>query len=168
MNSNEVEIRKSAEENVEAEPFEPVRPKNGYVVFKDGHRYFYHVHRRLKKKLNTHRWHVRRSAGRMPRPETFQAVAERNTITPNAFKKLVAKAFWTQQIIWPEKQDGIYFRVKRPPPRCLLPRDACRRRRVEREQLNVLKEIENNEASQVASGNRLQLPRIAAYRSTTG
>jgi hypothetical protein len=89
---------KSAEENVEVEPFEYVRPKNAYVVFKDGHLYFYHVHRRLKKKLNTHRWHVRRYAGRMPRPETFQAVAERD---PNAIQKLVAKAWCEAQIMWP-------------------------------------------------------------------
>lgn len=112
MNGNEVEIRKSAEEKRGSRAIR-IRPSQQRLCcFQRWAPVLLPRPPEAQKKLNTHRWHVRRYAGRMPRPETFQAVAERNTITPNAFKKLVAKAFWTQQNIWPEKQGGIYFELK--------------------------------------------------------
>ena len=46
-----------------------------------------------------------------PQPETYEAVAAQKTITPNAIKKLVAKAWSVRQIMWPNKQNGILLEV---------------------------------------------------------
>jgi hypothetical protein len=67
-----------------------------------------HIGRRLAKKLNTHRWHVLRNAFvNEPQPQTYEAVVAAKTVTPNAIKKLLAKAWCARQIMWPNRQIGI-------------------------------------------------------------
>jgi hypothetical protein len=67
-----------------------------------------HIGRRLNKKLDTHRWHVlRHSFDNDSHPETYDAVVSATTVTPNAIKKLLAKAWCARQIMWPNRQIGI-------------------------------------------------------------
>jgi hypothetical protein len=67
-----------------------------------------HIGRLLAKKLDTHRWHVLRIEFLdEPQPETYEAVVATKTITPNAMKKLLAKAWCARQIMWPNRQNGI-------------------------------------------------------------
>lgn len=77
---------------------------------------------RLIRKLDTHRWHVLRYNPDDPYteepdddnpPETYEAVAAANTITPNAIKKLVAGTYCVRQIMWPNRQIGICIEVWR-------------------------------------------------------
>ena len=46
-----------------------------------------------------------------PRPETYDAVVASKTVTPNAIKKLLAKAWCARQIMWPNRQNGILVEV---------------------------------------------------------
>jgi hypothetical protein len=90
---------KSEEEGI-MEPFKITRPGAPY----EGP----HIGPRLAKQLNTHRWHVLRIAFvDEPQPETYEAVLAAKTITPNAIKKLLAKAWCARQIMWPNRQNGI-------------------------------------------------------------
>jgi hypothetical protein len=71
-----------------------------------------HLGQRLAKKLDTHRWHVLRIAFlNEPQPETYEAVVATKTVTPNAIKKLLAKAWCARQMMWPNRQDGILLEV---------------------------------------------------------
>jgi len=67
-----------------------------------------HIGPRLAKRLNTHRWHVLRIRFEdEPQPETYDAVMAAKTVTPNAIKKLLGKAWCARQIMWPNRQSGI-------------------------------------------------------------
>jgi hypothetical protein len=67
-----------------------------------------HIGPRLAKQLKTHRWHVLRIAFiDEPQPETYEAVVAAKSITSNAMKKLMAKAWCARQIMWPNRQNGI-------------------------------------------------------------
>ena len=67
-----------------------------------------HIGRRLTKQLDTHRWHVLRiEFVDGPQPETYETVVAAKTVTPNAMKKLLAKAWCARQIMWPNRQIGI-------------------------------------------------------------
>jgi hypothetical protein len=67
-----------------------------------------HIGRRLPTRLNTRRWHVLRNAfASDQQPETYEAVVAAKTVTPNAIKKLLAKAWCARQIMWPNRQIGI-------------------------------------------------------------
>jgi hypothetical protein len=67
-----------------------------------------HIGPRLAKKLGTHRWHVLRHAFvNDPQPETYDAVVAAKTVTRNAMKKLLAKAWCARQIMWPNRQQRI-------------------------------------------------------------
>jgi hypothetical protein len=68
-----------------------------------------HIGSRLAKKLETHRWHVlRHSFDNDEQPETYEAVMASKALTPNAMKKLMAKAWCARQITWwPNRQIGI-------------------------------------------------------------
>jgi hypothetical protein len=73
-----------------------------------------HIGRRLAKKLDTHRWHV--LGIEFPdeaQPESYEAVLSVKTVTPNAMKKLRAKAWCARQIMWPNRQIGILVEVGR-------------------------------------------------------
>lgn len=71
-----------------------------------------HIGRPLAKKLDTHRWHVLRIAFEdEPQPETYESVVAAKTVTPNAMKKLLAKARCARQIMWPNRQDGILLEI---------------------------------------------------------
>jgi len=71
-----------------------------------------HIGRRLAKKLDTNRWHVlRHSFDNDPQPETYEAVVATKTLTPNAMKKLLAKAWCARRIMWPNRQNGILVEV---------------------------------------------------------
>ena len=71
-----------------------------------------HIGPRLTKQLNTHRWHVLRiEFVNEPQPETYEAVVAAKTVTPKAMKKLLAKAWCTRQIMWPNRQNGILVEV---------------------------------------------------------
>jgi len=70
-----------------------------------------HIGKRIAEKLETHRWHVLRSTYEGPQPETYEAVTAMKTVTPNAIKKLVKKAWCARQIMWPNKQSGILLEV---------------------------------------------------------
>ncbi len=53
-----------------------------------------HIGRLLAKKLDAHRWHVLRiQFADEPQAETYEAVLAAKTVTPNAMKKLMAKAW---------------------------------------------------------------------------
>jgi hypothetical protein len=86
------------------EPFKITRPGEPY----EGP----HIGQRLATKLNTHRWHVLRIAfENEPQPETWEAVVSAKMVTPNAIKKLLAKAWCARQIMWPNRQNGILVEV---------------------------------------------------------
>jgi hypothetical protein len=70
-----------------------------------------HIGPRLAKKLDTHRWHVLRQDFDGPKPDTYEAVVASKAVTPNAIKKLVAKAWCARQIMWPNRQNGILLEV---------------------------------------------------------
>jgi hypothetical protein len=72
-----------------------------------------HIGQRLAKKLDTHRWYLRRYAYKIDaaEPESFEAVVSGDLVTPNAIKKLVAKAWCTRQIMWPNRQNGMLLEV---------------------------------------------------------
>jgi hypothetical protein len=71
-----------------------------------------HIGRPLAKKLDTHRWHVLRFAFEdEPQPETYESVVATKTVTPNAMKKLLAKAWCARQIMWPNRQDGMLLEI---------------------------------------------------------
>ena len=46
-----------------------------------------------------------------PQPETYDAGVAAKTVTPNAIKKLLAKAWCARQIMWPNRQNGILVEV---------------------------------------------------------
>ena len=71
-----------------------------------------HIDRRLAEKLNTHRWHVLRIAFvNDKQPETYDAVLTARTVTPNAMKKLLSRAWCARQIMWPNRLNGILVEV---------------------------------------------------------
>lgn len=72
-----------------------------------------HISRRLATKLDTHRWHVLRNKYDGPQLETYEAVMAAKTVTPNAIKKLLSKAWCARQIMWPNRQNGILLEVGR-------------------------------------------------------
>ena len=73
-----------------------------------------HIGRRLATKLDTNRWHVLRiTFDNGPQLETYEAVVAAKTVTPNAMKKLLSKAWCARQIMWPNRQNGILLEVGR-------------------------------------------------------
>ena len=94
---------------------------NAGQFFPDGHAYKItrpgfaflgpHIGRRLTKKLETHRWHVLPRTYDDNEPETYEAVIATKTVTPNAIKKLVARAWCARQIMWRNRQNGILLEV---------------------------------------------------------
>lgn len=88
----------------ETEPFKITRPGEVYGGP--------HIGPRLARKLDTHRWHVLRNAYvNDPQPETYEAVVSAKSVTPNAIKKLIARAWCARQIMWPNRQNGILLEV---------------------------------------------------------
>jgi len=67
-----------------------------------------HIGPRFAKQLDTHRWHVLRIAfANEPQPETYEALVAAKMVTPHAIKKLLARAWCSRQIMWPNRQSGI-------------------------------------------------------------
>jgi hypothetical protein len=67
-----------------------------------------HISSRLAQKLDTHRWHILRIAFEDElQPENYEALVAAKTVTPNAMRKLMAKAWCARQIMWPNRQNGI-------------------------------------------------------------
>jgi hypothetical protein len=46
-----------------------------------------------------------------PQPETYEALVTAKTVTLNAIKKLLAKAWCARRIMWPNKENGILVEV---------------------------------------------------------